>query len=97
MTRRLKKHKAVSSGDNDAEVSMIFPNQSAKTQEFLLTTVEAGPSSITTTRYTATTHKRQTQPPSIDDIPTKHLEEGETPMPVDGTPTLGGGTQVRST
>jgi hypothetical protein len=87
MVKRTKR-KSILTGENDADVSITFPNQHVTTREFLVTTAERGLSSITTTKHTTTTYKRQPQPVSIDPIPTRPLEE-------DTSPTPAGGTQVR--
>jgi hypothetical protein len=85
MTKRHQKRKSVFSSGDNAGVSMPFPDRHVSTREFLLTTAEAGPSSIAITRHTTTTYKHQPQPAFIDNIPTNHLDEDERPTQADGT------------
>jgi len=83
MTKRHQKRKSNSLSDD--EVSITFPNQFVTTRPYLMTTAEAGQSSIRTTEHLTTTYGRQTPPVSIDEMPTRRTEGGEMPVPKSGT------------
>jgi hypothetical protein len=83
MTKQTKRKSIFTAEDLD-EVSITFPTQNVDTREFLTTTVEDGPLSITTTKHTTRLYKPQPQPASIDPSPRSCLEDEES-TPVDAT------------
>ena len=86
MAKHGRKRKSNNMGDdNNDEVSMCFPNPFIHTREFMMMTVDAGSSSITTTKHVTTTYKPQMPPVSIDEMPTQCPKDKETSPPVDGT------------